>query len=108
MIFANGLFALIQILTFCLLGTFIEISVILFYAYILQLDLEVVLLILQNDMLCESISSFDWYLLNRQEIQIYQLLLLHTQNPQCVTILNVQQLNMDACVSVIIFYSELL
>lgn len=95
---AGGLcVCLFQIITFCFLGTVLELSVCIWgWSY------QIVLysLILQNIEINTALVSLEWYLLAMNEQRIYNFLLVHSNKFKAINIGGIIPLNMETCLSV--------
>lgn len=58
------------------------------------------LICLQGDGIHESLRVFQWFLLPRNNIQIYQILLHHSQQPNVILLAELRELNMETCLAV--------
>lgn len=57
-------------------------------------------IILKGEHFYGAIRDMNWYLLSHKEIQIYQLLLHHSQKRNVFLIADIKELNMETCLSV--------
>lgn len=57
-------------------------------------------LLLQNNKIYDAVKCFDWTRFPKNETQIYQIFLMHVQQPQIIYIAGVWELNMETCVFV--------
>lgn len=90
---------LFQIISFCVLGTVIEVSVCSPSVQSSGLDSNS-RCVFQNDLIYNSILACEWNLLPRREQISYLLLVLKAQNPGALSVGKLAPLNMITCVSV--------
>lgn len=89
--------AIFQIFAYSFFGTIVDISVgIVYCSHVFNNQNR----ILQNDKIYGAAKCFEWNRLSRHETHIYQIFLVHVQQPQIIYLADVWELNMDTCVSV--------
>lgn len=99
--YPNLTIGIVQIISYCILGTVVDTSVRLRYELFLFItSLINFLKSSQSNDIREKISSFDWYLLPKQERRNYAMLLHNSQEYKKLFIAGVSPLNLQTCVSV--------